>query len=42
MTKISFSNLDKLCLRPTGVYGSRAEIVKLLRSLGTADDELFV
>jgi len=42
MTKISFSNLDKLCLRPTGVYGSRAEIVKLLRSLGTVDDELFV
>jgi hypothetical protein len=42
MTKISFNNLDKLRLRPTGVYGSKAEIVKLLRSLGTVDDKLFV
>jgi hypothetical protein len=42
MTKISFSSLDKFRLRPTGVYGSKAEIAKLLRSLGIVDDELFV
>jgi hypothetical protein len=42
MTKISFANLDKLHLRPIGVYGSRAEISKLLQSLGAVDNELFV
>ena len=42
MTKISFSNLDKLRLRPTGVYGSKSEIAELLRSLGTVDDKQFV
>jgi hypothetical protein len=42
MTKISFSNLDKLHLRPIGVYGSKSEIIKLLRSLGAVDAELFV
>jgi hypothetical protein len=42
MTKISFGNLDKLDLRPIGVYGSKSEIVKLLRSLGAVNDELSV
>jgi hypothetical protein len=42
MTKISFTDLDKSRLRPTGVYGSRDELVKLLRALGAVDDELFV
>jgi hypothetical protein len=42
MTKISFSNLDKLHLRPLGVYGSKSEIIKLMGSLGAVDDELFV
>jgi hypothetical protein len=42
MTKISFSDLDKLLLRPTGVYGSKTEIIKLLTSLGMVDNQLFV
>jgi hypothetical protein len=42
ITKISFSRLDNLHVRPTGVYGSKEEVVKLLRSLGTVDDEVFV
>jgi hypothetical protein len=42
MTKISFTDLDKSRLRPTGVYGSRDELVKLMRTLGAVNDELFV
>jgi hypothetical protein len=38
LTKISFSKLDKSLLRPIGVYGSRTEIVKLLRSFEAIDD----
>jgi hypothetical protein len=41
MTKISFNALDELRLRPTGVYGSKTEIVQLLRYLGMVDDKLF-
>ena len=42
MTKISFSDLDKLRLRPTGVYGSKTEIIKLLQSLGIVNNQLLV
>jgi hypothetical protein len=42
MTKISFNALDELRLRPTGVYGSKTEIIRLLQYLGLVDEELFV
>ena len=32
--------LDDFFLKPIGVYGSREEIVRLLRELGTVDAEM--
>ncbi|KAG1764546.1 hypothetical protein EDD22DRAFT_951631 [Suillus occidentalis] len=37
-TKVKFSALDALIVKPIGVYGSKEEIVRLLLSLGVVDD----
>ncbi|KAF5381827.1 hypothetical protein D9757_008331 [Collybiopsis confluens] len=40
MTKVDFKALDKIGVKPFGVYGSKAEIVKLLFSIHAVDDGL--
>ncbi|KAF5381812.1 hypothetical protein D9757_008326 [Collybiopsis confluens] len=40
MTKVDFKALDKIGVKPVGVYGSKAEIVKLLFSIHAVDDGL--
>ncbi len=42
ITKINFKILDDLLLKPIGVYGSREEIVRLLREMGAIDVEMWV
>ncbi|KAG1731285.1 hypothetical protein EDB19DRAFT_1881018 [Suillus lakei] len=40
MTKVKFSALDGLIVKPIGIYGSKEEIVRLLLSLGVVDDHV--
>jgi hypothetical protein len=40
ITKVDFKTLDRLMIKPLGVYGSKAEIVRLLQSIGAVDDEM--
>ena len=42
ITKVNFKKLDGLLLKPIGVYGSRQEIVKFLREMGSVDVEMCV
>ena len=42
ITKVDFKMLDRFMIKPLGVYGSKLEIVKLLRSLGAVDDNTYV
>lgn len=38
VTKVDFKTLDRLMIKPLGVYGSKDEIVRLLRSIGAIDE----
>jgi len=38
ITRVDFKILDRLAIRPLGVYGSKDEIVRLLRSIGAVDE----
>ncbi|KAG1719880.1 hypothetical protein EDB19DRAFT_2044892 [Suillus lakei] len=40
MTKVNFSALDDLVVKPVGIYGSKEEIVRLFLSLGVVDDHV--
>jgi hypothetical protein len=40
ITRVNFKILDEILLKPIGVYGSREEIVRLLRETGAVDDEM--
>jgi hypothetical protein len=40
ITKVDFKMLDRLMIKPLGVYGSKHEVVKLLRSIGAVDDNM--
>ncbi|TFY70646.1 hypothetical protein EVG20_g2356 [Dentipellis fragilis] len=40
LTKVNFKALDKLSVRPVGVYGNREEIAKFLVSIGAIDDAI--
>jgi hypothetical protein len=42
ITKVDFKTLDRLSIQPMGIYGCRDEIVRLLQSLGSVDQELYV
>jgi hypothetical protein len=42
LTKVNFKKLDDLLLKPIGVYGSKEEIVKFLREMGSLDVEMCV
>ena len=37
ITKVDFKALDQFMIKPLGVYGSKDEIVRLLRSIGVVD-----
>jgi hypothetical protein len=36
--KVDFKTLDQLAIKPLGVYGSKEEIVRLLRTIGAVDE----
>jgi hypothetical protein len=40
ITKVDFKTLDRLMIKPLGVYGSKHQIVRLLRSIGAVDDHV--
>ncbi|KAI9434837.1 hypothetical protein H4582DRAFT_1855657 [Lactarius indigo] len=40
ITKVDFKALDRLTIKPLGVYGSKGEIVRMLRSIGAVDDNI--
>ena len=42
ITKVDFKILDRLSIKPLGIYGSKDEIVHLLRSIGAVDEKLCV
>ncbi len=42
ITRVNFKILDNLLLKPTGVYGSREEIVRFLREMGVVGGEMWV
>lgn len=42
VTKVDFKALDEFIIRPIGVYGSKIEIVRLLRSLNAVNDDMCV
>jgi hypothetical protein len=39
VTKVDFKTLDRLMIKPLGVYGSKDVIVRLLTSIGAIDEE---
>ena len=39
VTKVDFKTLDRLMIKPLGVYGSKDEIVRLLMSIGALDEK---
>ena len=39
VTKVDFKTLDRLMIKPLGVYGSKDEIVRLLMSMGALDEK---
>jgi hypothetical protein len=39
ITRVDFKTLDRLAIKPLGVYGSKDEIVRLLRSMGAVDED---
>ncbi|KAL6309202.1 hypothetical protein BKA93DRAFT_724346 [Sparassis latifolia] len=40
LTKVDFKTLDGLDLRPVGLYGSKAEIVRFMQTINVVDDGL--
>ncbi|KAI0058500.1 hypothetical protein BV25DRAFT_1964893 [Artomyces pyxidatus] len=40
LTRVDYKALDRLMIKPTGIYGSKEEIVRFLRSIGAADEML--
>ena len=42
ITTVNFKILDELILKPIGVYGSKEEIVRFLREIGSVDLEMCV
>jgi hypothetical protein len=38
ITRVDFKTLDRLAIKPLGVYGSKDEIVRLLRSISAVDE----
>lgn len=42
LTKVDFKALDKFKVKPTGIYGSKEEIVRFLVSVAVIDDTMYV
>ncbi len=42
ITKVSFKMLDNVILKPFGIYGSKQEIVRVLREIKAVDDSTYV
>ena len=42
VTKVDFKTLDNFMIKPLGVYGSKVEIVRFLRSLGAVNEDMCV
>lgn len=42
ITNVKFKILDRLVLKPLGIYGSKEEIVKFLREIKAVDDNTYV
>jgi hypothetical protein len=42
ITKVDFKTLDRLAIKPLGIYGCKDEIVRLLQSLGAVDKTMCV
>jgi len=42
VTKVDFKALDDFMIRPVGVYGSKIEIVRLLRSLNAVGEDMYI
>lgn len=40
ITKVDFKALDRLIVKPLGVYGSKSEIVRMLQSIGAVEDDI--
>ena len=40
ITKVDFKALDRLMIKPLGVYGSKDEIVRLLRSINAVTEDV--
>ena len=42
ITNVKFKILDRLVLKPLGIYGSKEEIVRFLREIKAIDDNTYV
>jgi hypothetical protein len=42
LTKIDFNKLGGFTIKPIGIYGSKVEIVRFLRSLNSVDEDVCV
>lgn len=42
MTKVNFKDLDNYVIKPVGVYGTKAEIVRFLLRLAAINDTMYV
>jgi hypothetical protein len=40
LTRVDFKAMDRVLIKPTGVYGSKSELVRFLVSIGAIDDQL--
>jgi hypothetical protein len=40
ITKVDFKTLDRLMIKPLGVYGCKTEIVNLLRSINMVNEDV--
>jgi hypothetical protein len=42
ITKVDFKALDRLMIKPLGIYGSKVEIVRLLSSINAVSEDVWV
>ena len=42
LTKVDFKALDRFTIKPLGIYGSKVEIVRFLRSLNAVNEDMCV
>ena len=42
LTKVDFKALDRFMIKPLGIYGSKVEVVRFLRSLNAVNEDMCV